>query len=70
MALPKRPPKLREREFNETKWRTILKATLDPPPARMEPYNAAARRWVPWIYGPGDAGAKAACVRAVKLPPP
>jgi integrase len=49
VALPKRPPKLREREFNETEWRTILKATLEPPPARMEPYNAAARRWVPWI---------------------
>jgi integrase len=60
VALPKRPPKLREREFNETEWRTILKATLEPPPARMEPYNAAARRWVPWICAytgsrPGEA---------------
>jgi integrase len=60
VALPKRPPKLREREFNETEWRTILKATLEPPPPRMEPYNAAARRWVPWICAytgsrPGEA---------------
>ena len=47
VALPKRPPKLREREFLGAEWRTILKATLEPPPPRMEPYNAAARRWVP-----------------------
>jgi integrase len=60
VALPKRPPKLREREFLEAEWRMILKATLEPPPARMEPYNAAARRWVPWICAytgsrPGEA---------------
>jgi hypothetical protein len=47
VALPRRAPKLREREFLEAEWRTILKATLESPPARMEPYNAAARRWVP-----------------------
>jgi integrase len=60
IALPKRAPKLREREFNEEEWRTILKATLVPPPPRMEPHNAAARRWVPWICAytgarPGEA---------------
>jgi integrase len=60
VALPKRPPKLREREFLEAEWRTILKATLEPPPARIEPYNAAARRWVSWICAytgsrPGEA---------------
>jgi integrase len=49
VAVPKRPPKLREREFRDEEWRTILRATLEPPPARMEPYNAAARRWVPWL---------------------
>jgi integrase len=60
VALPKRPPKLREREFTEDEWRTVLKATLAPPPPRMEPHNAAARRWVPWICAytgarPGEA---------------
>jgi integrase len=60
IALPKRPPKLREREFKEEEWRTVLKATLAPPPPRMEPHNAAARRWVPWICAytgarPGEA---------------
>ena len=40
VALPKRPPKLREREFNEDEWRTMLKATLEPSPPRMEPHNA------------------------------
>jgi integrase len=49
VALPKKLPRLREREFQETEWRTILSATLKPPPARMEPHNAAARRWVPWL---------------------
>ncbi len=60
VALPKKSPKLREREFHEAEWRTILKATLAPPPPRMEPYNAAARRWVPWLCAytgsrPGEA---------------
>jgi hypothetical protein len=49
VALPRRAPKLREREFQDEEWRTILRATLQPPPSRMEPYNAAARRWVPWL---------------------
>jgi hypothetical protein len=30
IAVPNRPPKLREREFNESEWRTILLASLDP----------------------------------------
>jgi integrase len=60
IALPKRPPKLREREFTEEEWRTILRATLGPPPRRMEPHNAAAQRWVPWLCAytgarPGEA---------------
>jgi integrase len=60
VAVPRRAPKLREREFHEEEWRTILKATLQPPPPRMEPYNAAARRWVPWLCAytgsrPGEA---------------
>jgi hypothetical protein len=37
VALPKRPPKLREREFLEAEWGMILKATRAPPPPRMEP---------------------------------
>jgi len=60
VALPKRPPKLRDREFLEAEWRTILKGTMERPPPRMECYNAAARRWVPWICAytgsrPGEA---------------
>jgi hypothetical protein len=60
IALPKRAAKLREREFNEDEWRTILKATLEPSPPRMKPHNATAQRWVPWICAytgarPGEA---------------
>jgi integrase len=60
VPVPKRAPKLREREFNEDEWRTILRATLPPSPPRMEPHNAAARRWVPWLCAytgsrPGEA---------------
>ncbi len=60
VAVPKRAPKLREREFNEEEWRTILRATLQPPSPRMESHNAAARRWVPWLCAytgarPGEA---------------
>ncbi len=47
--LPKSPMKLREREFNEDECRTILRATLEPPPPRMDRHNADARRWVPWL---------------------
>ena len=37
VALPRRAPKLREREFHDEEWRTVLRATLQPPPPRMEP---------------------------------
>ena len=47
--LPKNPTKLREREFNEDECRTILRATLEPSPRRMDRHNADARRWVPWL---------------------
>lgn len=49
IAAPPAPPKVREREFTDEEWQTILRATLEPPPARMSGYNAAARRWVPWL---------------------
>jgi integrase len=60
IALPKRAPKLREREFNEDEWRTILRATLTPFTRRVRPHKAAAQRWVPWICAytgarPGEA---------------
>ena len=60
VALPKRPPKLREREFHEDEWRAILRESLKPQSARMEPHNVAARRWVPWLCAytgarPGEA---------------
>ena len=44
VAVPRAKPKLREREFHEEEWRTILRATLQPSPPRMEPYNAAAHQ--------------------------
>jgi integrase len=40
---------LREREFREEEWRTILNASFAPPPPRMSRHNALARRWVPWL---------------------
>jgi integrase len=60
IALPNRPPKLREREFNDHEWRTILRATLVPAARRMARHNADARRWVPWLCAyigsrPGEA---------------
>jgi integrase len=39
----------------------VLKATLEPPPPRMEPHNAAARRWVPWICAYTGARPREAC---------
>lgn len=42
-------PKVRDKEFSEAEWKTILRATLVEPPAQMAHYNAAARRWVPWL---------------------
>ncbi|BCB20064.1 tyrosine-type recombinase/integrase [Bosea sp. ANAM02] len=49
VAVPKAAPKVREREFTEEEWKTILRGTLAKPPAQMAHYNAAARRWVPWL---------------------
>jgi hypothetical protein len=47
--VPKNLTKLREREFNEDECRTILRATLEAPPKRMDRHNADARRWIPWL---------------------
>jgi integrase len=49
VAVPRRKVKQREREFTEQEWRTILSATLQSPPKRMDAHNAAARRWIPWL---------------------
>ncbi|WP_336813344.1 hypothetical protein [Bosea sp. MMO-172] len=49
VAVPKAAPKVREREFMEEEWKIILRGTLAKPPAQMAHYNAAARRWVPWL---------------------
>lgn len=49
VAVPKAPPKVRDKEFSEEEWKTVLRATLVEPPAQMAHYNAAARRWVPWL---------------------
>jgi integrase len=40
---------LRERGLNDDEARTILRATLLPPPKRLSPERAFARRWVPWL---------------------
>lgn len=52
------PPKLRERDFNDGEWQTILADTLRPVPKRMATHNAASRRWVPWLcaYSGARAG--------------
>jgi integrase len=39
----------RERGLNNHEAMTILEATLLPPPPRLSPRRALARRWVPWI---------------------
>lgn len=39
----------RERGLNNDEARTILAATLTPPPPRLSPERALARRWVPWL---------------------
>ena len=49
VAVGKAQPKVREREFLDEEWRTILSATLVPPEGRMALHNISARRWVPWI---------------------
>jgi hypothetical protein len=49
IAMPAEVQQLREREFNENEWRTILNASLAAQPPRMSRHNAVARRWVPWL---------------------
>lgn len=41
--------KTRDRSFTPEEARAILSAALQPPPARMSPEHAKARRWVPWL---------------------
>lgn len=45
----RRAPKTRERSFRDAELQTILTATLQPPPPRMQAHHSAARRWVPWL---------------------
>lgn len=40
---------VREKEFTGDEWKAILRASLVPPPKRLKPQKAAARRWVPWL---------------------
>lgn len=42
-------PKLRERDLTDDEALTILRATLEPPPAKLDTRHALARRWVPWL---------------------
>lgn len=48
-----RRKKVRNRgpEFTEQECQTILSAALAPPPTRLAPHHAHARRWVPWLCG-------------------
>lgn len=41
--------KLRNKGFSIDEALVILRATLEPPPARLSPDQKAARRWVPWL---------------------
>jgi integrase len=49
VAGPKKPPKTREREFNEDEIKIILGAALMPQGASRNAHLRAARRWVPWL---------------------
>lgn len=49
VAVPRRVQELREREFTDAEWASILKASLEEQPPRMTKHHAAARRWVPWL---------------------
>lgn len=44
-----KPTKLRERDFTEEEALKILRATLQPQPAKLSEFNRLARRWVPWL---------------------
>ncbi|MBD2841515.1 DUF6538 domain-containing protein [Erythrobacter rubeus] len=41
--------KLRSRDLSDAEARTILEASLQPPPDSLAQSHALARRWVPWI---------------------
>jgi integrase len=41
--------KLRENDLTDDEAVTILRATLEPPPAKLDTKHALARRWVPWL---------------------
>jgi integrase len=58
LATKAAPPKLRDRDFTDPEWQTILADTLQLMPKRMAAHNAAARRWVPWLsaYSGARAG--------------
>lgn len=49
VAVARQEVRPRDREFTEAEWQKILTASLEPAPPRMAAYNAAARRWVPWL---------------------
>ncbi len=40
---------VRERGLSDAEAKLILAATMAPPPARLTPERALARRWVPWL---------------------
>jgi integrase len=44
-----KPVKLRERDLTDDEAETILRASLEPQPARLAEKHALARRWVPWL---------------------
>lgn len=44
-----KPNKLRERDFTDEEALKILRATLEPQPAKLSEFNRLARRWVPWL---------------------
>ena len=44
-----KPDKLRERDFTDDEALKILRATLEPQPAKLSEFNRLARRWVPWL---------------------
>lgn len=59
----------RERGLRNEEANMILAATLTPPPPRLSPERALARRWVPWLCARAEASdreglaAAAFCVR-------
>lgn len=41
--------KLHDRDMSDDEAKTILRASLGPQPAKLDPVHALARRWVPWL---------------------